>query len=153
VPVSIAKTGIASGSRNVAVHRDTTPPANVSGLDKTVGNGQTVLTWTDPADADFDHVEITWEPGGSSPQTVPKGTESYTASLTNGSEYTFTVKTVDTAGNKSNGAAAPEAVPEAGGTGDAGETGEAGGTGETGEAGGIEIDEPAPPLPRSILGG
>jgi chitodextrinase len=61
------------------------------------------LTWTDPEDADFDHVEITWTPGGGS-GTVLKGAGTKTVTgLTNNTLYTFTVKAADNAGNKSAG--------------------------------------------------
>jgi hypothetical protein len=83
---------------------DTTPPAQVSGLTATPGNGQVTLTWTDPTDTDLASIEITWTPGGTTPQTVAKGTQSKTITgLTNGTPYTFTVKAKDNAGNLSTG--------------------------------------------------
>jgi surface protein len=83
---------------------DTTPPGEVTGLYTTPGDGQMALNWTDPTDTDFASVEITWEPGGSDPQAVPAGTQTYTATgLTNGTDYTFTVRTVDESGNRSAG--------------------------------------------------
>jgi predicted phage tail protein len=82
---------------------DTTPPAKVSGLTGSPGNGQVSLSWTDPADTDLASIEITWSSGNGS-ATVDKGAETYTATgLTNGTEYTFTVKAVDASGNKSEG--------------------------------------------------
>jgi hypothetical protein len=104
----------ASGNRNSGVTltanpsasapADTTPPAAVSSLNAVSGNGQITLTWTDPKDGDFASVEITWTPGGTTPQTVTKGTGTYTATgLTGNTEYTFTAKAKDTAGNLSNG--------------------------------------------------
>ncbi len=97
---------------------DTTPPAEVSGLSAEAGNGEVTLTWNDPGDSDFDHVEITWAPDGSTAVEVASREESYTATaLTNSSEYTFTVKTVDTAGNTSTGesiAATPSIADESG---------------------------------------
>jgi hypothetical protein len=81
-----------------------TPPDNVSGLVEARGNGQATLTWTDPADVDLDHIEITRTPGGTTLIRVEKETQTYTASeLTNDTEYTFTVKAVDIGGNKSSG--------------------------------------------------
>lgn len=83
---------------------DTTPPAEVSGLGSKSGNGEVTITWTDPKVTDLDHIEVTWEPGGSTTQIVAKGTQTYTATnLTNKTEYTFTVKSVDRTGNKSDG--------------------------------------------------
>jgi len=95
---------------------DTTPPGDVSSLSCTAGDAEFSLTWTDPSDADLDHIEITWSPDGSSPQTVDVGTETLTATgLTNGTEYTFTVCAVDAAGNKSGGVT-DQAIPTAPGT-------------------------------------
>jgi chitodextrinase len=81
------------------------PPGDVTGLTGTpAGGGKITLTWTDPSDSGFDHIEITWSPGGDSPVTVSKGARTYTAAaLTPGTAYTFTVKAVDAAGNKSAG--------------------------------------------------
>jgi chitodextrinase len=95
---------------------DITPPAEVTGLNAEADDGWVTLTWTDPADSDFAHVEITFTPaGGAQPLTVVKGVQSRTVSgLTNDTEYTFTVKTVDTTGNESTGAnttATPIAPP------------------------------------------
>jgi hypothetical protein len=92
------------------------PPANVTGLVATAGNGQVTLTWTDPADADLKEIEITWTPNGTTPQTVAKGTRTYTATgLTNGNAYTFTVMAKDNAGYLSAGettTATPDSPPD-----------------------------------------
>jgi hypothetical protein len=97
-------TGISANFTVSFTVNDTMSPASVSGLSGTPGNGQVTLTWTDPADADLDHVEITFTPGGTSPVSVLKGTQTKTITgLTNGTSYTFTVKAVDTAGNESGG--------------------------------------------------
>jgi hypothetical protein len=81
---------------------DLTAPGEVSNLSKSVGNQQVTLNWTDPDDIDLDHIAITW--GTDGPANVNPQTETYTAEgLTNGTEYTFTVKTVDTSGNLSTG--------------------------------------------------
>jgi predicted phage tail protein len=78
--------------------------SSVSGLTGTLNSGARVtLAWTKPLDADLDHIEITWSPGGSFPVSVPKETQTYTtadSALTHGTEYTFTVKTVDALGNE-----------------------------------------------------
>jgi hypothetical protein len=85
---------------------DTTPPAEVSDLVATAADAQVTLTWTDPADADFDHVAISYGTGGN-PDTAFTGTVDSTgtviAGLTNDSEYSFLVTTVDTTGNESAG--------------------------------------------------
>ena len=50
---------------------DTTPPANVTNITTTVVAGSAAdtvdvtINWTDPADSDFSHVEITRAPNGS----------------------------------------------------------------------------------------
>jgi hypothetical protein len=92
---------------------DTTPPADVSGLSGTAGNGAVTLRWTDPADADLDHIEITFSPtanGVTQPVSVDLSNEGERANsttingLTNGTEYTFTVTAVYMAENRSTGA-------------------------------------------------
>jgi hypothetical protein len=95
----------------LTVKPNTAPPADVDGLDGTPGDKQVVLSWTDPADADLDHIEITWTPNGTTPQPVAvnKGIQTYTATgLANSTPYTFTVKAVDTAKNKNTGATVTE---------------------------------------------
>ena len=83
---------------------DTEAPAEVTNLTASGGDQTAVLTWTDPSDADFAGVEITWSPNGSAVQNVDPGVETFTAEgLTNEETYTFTVKSVDDAGNVSNG--------------------------------------------------
>jgi formylglycine-generating enzyme required for sulfatase activity len=92
---------------------DTTAPANVTGLTATAGNAQVVLGWTEPSDTDFAKVEISGT--GFTTVEVTKGTATTTLTgLTNGTAYTFTVKSVDTAGNKSAGvtATATPVVPD-----------------------------------------
>jgi chitodextrinase len=85
---------------------DESAPAEVTNLSATPGDGKVALSWTDPSDSDLDHIEITWSPtdGNTQPKIVSAGTESATVTgLTNGNEYTATVKTVDGAGNTSAG--------------------------------------------------
>ncbi|GHU71885.1 hypothetical protein FACS189450_08680 [Spirochaetia bacterium] len=106
---------------------DTTAPAEVGSINAVAGNRQVVLTWKDPADSDFAFVIITY-PSRPTPYVVAKGTQTRTITgLINDTSYTFTVKTVDTTGNKSSGrikiatptnptaqVAAPTASPNAG---------------------------------------
>ncbi|GHU06736.1 hypothetical protein FACS1894151_00020 [Spirochaetia bacterium] len=83
---------------------DTTAPAEVSALNAAAGNAQVVLTWTDPADSDFTKVIITYTNGTAQSVNVTKGTQTAAITgLSNGTAYTFTVKTVDTTGNTSAG--------------------------------------------------
>ncbi|GHT89733.1 hypothetical protein FACS1894137_19090 [Spirochaetia bacterium] len=80
---------------------DTSAPAELGGLNAAAGDKQIVLTWTDPADSDFAKAVIAY---GTESLTVAKGTQTAVITgLTNGTAYTFTVKTVDTAGNSSAG--------------------------------------------------
>ena len=91
---------------------DTTPPAEVENLTIQVntynGNFIIQITWACPTDPDFSKVEIIYTPGGdATPIYVDKGNTTYS---TNDiplpyydTIYTFTVKTIDTNGNKSSG--------------------------------------------------
>jgi hypothetical protein len=75
-------------------------PASL-GLTAYPGKTQVLVRWTDPNYAGFDHVEITWA-GGS--MTVPAGRQFAAASpLSTDTEYTITVDTVNTAGEKGGG--------------------------------------------------
>jgi hypothetical protein len=85
---------------------DTTPPAEVSGLNGTPGDRTVTLSWTDPTDADLDHIEITWTGGSATAEKSAADDQANSKAitgLTNGTAYTFTVKTVDSSGNKSQG--------------------------------------------------
>jgi hypothetical protein len=85
---------------------DTTPPAEVTGLTATsdvMHTSQVVLAWVGPLDADFAGVEISY-PGLAAPIVVPANQASQAVTgLTAGLAYTFTVRTVDVAGNRSAG--------------------------------------------------
>lgn len=92
---------------------DTTAPADVANASAAAGDGQMTITWTDPADADFDHVVISG--GNIASVTVGKGIQTAViTNLTNGTEYTFTIAAADLAGNISAGVTVtgtPSAVP------------------------------------------
>jgi uncharacterized Fe-S center protein len=91
---------------------DHTPPAEVTGVNGTPGNGRVTLTWTDPPDTDFNKVEITCTPGNA---TVEVGKGAQTAvigNLDNGTAYSFSLKTIDVSGNKSAGINAGPYTPE-----------------------------------------
>ena len=85
---------------------DTTSPAEVSALLAALGLGKVTLSWTNPTDEDLDHVEV-WYREGTGTDTQFTGTISAVGTiidgLTAGIEYTFTLKTVDTAENVSTG--------------------------------------------------
>ncbi|MDH5718438.1 MAG: SUMF1/EgtB/PvdO family nonheme iron enzyme, partial [Spirochaetia bacterium] len=111
VPVTITAT-ISKGSETpvdkiftvTVIHNDTTAPNEVTFQPSDFGDGTITLNWTDPGDSDLDHLEITYTPDGATPVTVAKGAQAKTFSgLTHNQSYTFTVKTVDVAGNSSTG--------------------------------------------------
>ena len=94
---------------------DETAPANVTELTAQAKDSRILLTWQDAADSDVYGYEVIYS--GTKPinrvvlpaidttsMLVPPTAEgTYINGLTNGTEYTFTVKTVDTSGNKSEG--------------------------------------------------
>ena len=79
-------------------------PSNVTNLTTTcTASGTVKLTWTNPTDDDFSKVVITYDISGS--ETVLKNAspnnEKIITGLTDGNEYTFTVKAYDDAENVS----------------------------------------------------
>ena len=94
---------------------DETAPANVTELTAQAKDSRILLTWQDAADSDVYGYEVSYS--GTKPinrvvlpaldttsmMVPPKAGGTYVNGLTNGTEYTFTVKTVDTSGNKSEG--------------------------------------------------
>ena len=94
---------------------DETAPANVTELTATPKDSRILLTWQDAEDSDVYGYEVSYS--GTNPinrvvlpaldttsmMVSPKAGGTYINGLTNGTEYTFTVKTVDTSGNKSEG--------------------------------------------------
>src|SRR5574344_1057171 len=104
---------------------DTTPPANVTNLTATNKDAAVLLTWTDAADSDIYGYEVSWNGTGAinraaltaistGSMIVAQGAGGcYISNLVNGTSYTFTVKSVDTSGNKSAGVTktiTPEAI-------------------------------------------
>lgn len=90
---------------------DTTPPGNVTNLDAVAGDGEVTLSWTNPSDADFVSTTITASP--STYTTTLQGEAKTITGLTNGTTYTFTLKTKDESGNYASGktiTATPEAT-------------------------------------------
>ena len=94
---------------------DETAPANVTELTATPKDSRILLTWKDAEDSDIYGYEVSYS--GTKPinrvvlpaldttsmMVPPKSEGTYVNGLTNGTKYTFTVKTVDTSGNKSEG--------------------------------------------------
>ena len=82
-------------------------PVEVSELQATPADGSVTLTWVDPDDIDFHHVEITFSPtvaGIAQPISVQKDSQTKSITgLTNGETYDLTIKITDGDGNKSNG--------------------------------------------------
>jgi HYR domain len=92
--------------------KENTPPGNVQGLVGKGGDGRAIFKWTNPTDADFDHVEITrttsLTPKAADTGTVVysgKGTTYTDKGLQNGKEYRYVIVSVDKNGNKSAGVA------------------------------------------------
>ncbi len=80
---------------------DKTPPGEVTNLNAISGDQQILLSWVDPLDEDFEKIEISYL---TNITEVNKGVQSKVISgLTNGTSYTFAIKTIDFNGNKSNG--------------------------------------------------
>lgn len=79
---------------------DTTPPADVTSLTKTVTGTSVNLTWTNPLDEDFSHVLISRD-GTQIANDITSGTFTETVTVTG--LHTYTVMTVDLAGNISPG--------------------------------------------------
>ena len=95
---------------------DKTAPANVTSLTATAKDKSVLLTWTDADDSDIYGYEVSWTSGTASRSVVALEADSMIVAkglggaivrnLTNGTEYTFTVKSVDTSLNKSKGVTA-----------------------------------------------
>jgi len=108
--------GILGCKQEVEVPSDKTAPADVTELTVQAANGNAVLNWKNPADADFAGVQISMSPAeGTLKNAVSLGKDvvSFDVSgLENGKEYTFTVKTFDTSLNYSKGAEATATVAD-----------------------------------------
>ena len=103
---------------------DETAPADVTNLAAVNKGGAVLLTWTDATDADIYGYEVTYSASTAARVVLTPLAQNaimasqgaggaYVHDLTNGTEYTFTVRSVDTSGNKSAGitvSATPEAI-------------------------------------------
>jgi len=92
---------------------DITPPAPVTSLSANANDASVSLSWTNPADSDFNHVDISYS-GGSVTET---GSSKTISGLTNGTTYTFTVIAYDDSGNASTSETI-NATPQAAATAD-----------------------------------
>ena len=92
---------------------DGVAPADVTNLVVTNKDASVLLTWTDATDEDIYGYEVSWKTStenraaaameSNSLIVAPGAKGCYISNLTNGTEYAFTVKSVDTSGNKSAG--------------------------------------------------
>ena len=93
---------------------DISPPAEVTGLKSVATAGRIGLSWNDPKDEDLFGIEITYKESSAMTRSLAKMEEKSVfaapglqyievPNLANGTEYTFTVKTMDISGNKSAG--------------------------------------------------
>jgi len=101
--------GLGACANTAKEEKDLTAPSSVEELKAKAGPGQVGLSWTEPADGDFASVSIGFTPAVDAvtqPISVAKGTTSYAVTeLANGTEYSFTVAALDTAGNAATAAA------------------------------------------------
>ena len=123
-PISVGKVSIKTKPVEVDKKADETAPAAVTKLVATATDSRVLLTWTDAADSDVYGYEVSYS--GTAPinrvvlpalnstsMMVAQGAGGcYVSGLKNGTKYTFTVKTVDTSGNRSKGVSA-KATPKA----------------------------------------
>ena len=97
-------------------------PADVTNLTATAKDERVLLTWTDASDTDIYGYEVSYSGTQAINRAItalektsmvaPQGAGGcYVSGLTNGTKYTFTVKTVDINGNKSSGVTA-KATPK-----------------------------------------
>ena len=90
-----------------ATPADTTPPGNVTVFTATAGDGQVVLAWTNPSDADFAGVRVCWSTAAQPTDPTACGvdyvdvaapaTGTTVSPLTNGQTYYFTAFAYDNA--------------------------------------------------------
>ena len=117
-PISVGKVSIKTRTVEVDKKADETAPAAVTNLVASAKDRRVLLTWTDAADSDVYGYEVSYS--GTAPinrvvlpalnstsMMVAQGAGGcYVSGLKNGTKYTFTVKTVDTSGNRSEGVSA-----------------------------------------------
>lgn len=114
--ISLTVTGCQTEATPTAVTppADVTPPKDVTNLNALNKDSSVLLTWTDSTDEDIYGYEVTWNKNSAinrsmSPMELnsmivaPNACGCYISNLVNGTEYTFTVKSVDINGNKSVG--------------------------------------------------
>ena len=114
-----SSTGVTTEAVKPMDTSDKTPPAEVTDLKADVKGSAVLLSWKNPADDDLYQVEMTASPAAGSLATpiylkAQKGaTGSFSVEgLANGTEYTFTVRTIDTALHKSTGATVKKTIQQ-----------------------------------------
>ena len=90
-----------SGEIKDIIKLDTFAPSQVENITADEDDYKITLSWTEPSDADFEKIEITYSPGGVTIYVDKGTTTKEITGLTNHTEYTFTIKAIDHAGNKS----------------------------------------------------
>ena len=90
--------------RRCHVRYHCTRPGNPEGT--LLADGGIRVTWDDPADTDFSHILLSWRPGDGNPSQQPHRVNSGVGMadiirLIDGTQYTFTAKSFDVAGNES----------------------------------------------------
>ena len=79
------------------------PPTNATNFAAQPDNAKIILSWTKPADPDLTGYELSYAPGGNTIE-IAATEETYTISgLTNETEYTFTLVSIDATNQKSDG--------------------------------------------------
>lgn len=95
---------------------DTFAPGNVSNLTAAANDSSVTLDWTAPSDNDLESYKLDYSPNGTSISVGPTTTSYIVDGLDNGTEYTFTITSIDTSGNESSGVSVlstPFSAPEA----------------------------------------
>ena len=108
--------GVSSENVSPVDSSDKTPPEEVTNLKLKVADGIAKLTWTDSVSEDVFGYEITYDGKkieyasrslftsmAENTVFVSPGTQKYEFEVETGKEYSFTIKAVDTSGNKSEG--------------------------------------------------
>ena len=116
-PAPSTGSGPPTGSPPTSVAPDRIPPGDVRSLQATAGDRSVTLTWDDPPDTDFNHVEVfrsTVGPGGSLETSIYTGRtrKLLDRGLTNDTTYQYVVVAIDKTGNRAGGAIIT-AIPKA----------------------------------------
>ncbi|MBI2263281.1 carboxypeptidase regulatory-like domain-containing protein [Candidatus Berkelbacteria bacterium] len=96
---------------------DTTAPSAPTDIKATAGDAKVTLSWTNPTNSDFDHINIYRSTTSGTLGSKIKSTSGKTITshedtgLTNGTTYYYTVKAVDTSSNESTNTAQVSAKP------------------------------------------